>query len=125
MRQVAIDAASIPKDAKIAFLEKNSAESEKMIAEARSDKLKQLAEIQQSQRRVADLEGKVKSLEASLAEKSALVKVMHKRGYDKTPDVENILSIPILDNIPTPTSHVLHSKQVLTNFTHNESTCLG
>ena len=35
MRQVAIDAASIPKDARIAVLEKNSAESEKKIAEAR------------------------------------------------------------------------------------------
>ncbi len=31
MRQVAIDAASIPKDAKIAALEKNSAESEKLV----------------------------------------------------------------------------------------------
>ena len=49
MRQVAIDAASIPKDAKIAALEKNSAESEKMIAEARSDKIKQLEEMQNSQ----------------------------------------------------------------------------
>ena len=49
MRQVAIDAASIPKDAKIAALEKNSAESEKMIAEARSDKIKQLEEMQGTQ----------------------------------------------------------------------------
>ena len=36
MRQVAIDAASIPKDAKIAALEKTSAESEKLIADARN-----------------------------------------------------------------------------------------
>ena len=49
MRQVAIDAASIPKDAKIAALEKNSAESEKMIAEARSEKIKQLEEMQGTQ----------------------------------------------------------------------------
>ena len=49
MRQVAIDAASIPKDAKIAALEKNSAESEKMIAEARSEKIKQLEEMQNTQ----------------------------------------------------------------------------
>lgn len=48
MRQVAIDAASIPKDAKIAALEKNSAESEKIIAEARSDKMKQFEEMQHS-----------------------------------------------------------------------------
>lgn len=49
MRQVAIDAASFPKDAKIAALEKNSAESEKIIAEARSDKMKQFEELQHSQ----------------------------------------------------------------------------
>jgi hypothetical protein len=49
MRQVAIDAASIPKDAKIAALEKNSAESEKLIADARSDKMKQFEELQNSQ----------------------------------------------------------------------------
>ena len=101
MRQVAIDAASIPKDAKIAALEKNSAgivtdpvsvdslttsglakgqekllkqlhkfgssikkyahdhsqnvaESEKMIAEARSDKLKQFQEMQNTQVKIQD-----------------------------------------------------------------------
>ncbi len=49
MRQVAIDAASIPKDAKIAALEKTSAESEKLIAEARSDKMRSFEEMQESQ----------------------------------------------------------------------------
>lgn len=49
MRQVAIDAASIPKDAKIASLEKNCADSEKLIAEARSEKMKQFEEMQNLQ----------------------------------------------------------------------------
>lgn len=49
MRQVAIDAASIPKDAKIAALEKTSAESEKLIADARNDKMKQFEEMQNAQ----------------------------------------------------------------------------
>ena len=49
MRQVAIDAASIPKDAKIAALEKTSAESEKLIADARNDKMRQFEEMQLSQ----------------------------------------------------------------------------
>ncbi len=35
MRQVAIDAAAIPKDARIQALERQGAESEKLIAEAR------------------------------------------------------------------------------------------
>ena len=49
MRQVAIDAASIPKDAKIAALEKTSAESEKFIADARNDKMRQFEEMQNAQ----------------------------------------------------------------------------
>ena len=49
MRQVAIDAASIPKDAKIAALEKTSAESEKLIADARNDKMRQFEEMQLAQ----------------------------------------------------------------------------
>ena len=62
MRQVAIDAASIPKDAKIAVLEKTSAESEKKIAEARADKVKQMSELQQYQRKIVDMDVKVRSL---------------------------------------------------------------
>ena len=49
MRQVAIDAASIPKDAKIAALEKTSAESEKLIADARNDKMRQFEDMQNAQ----------------------------------------------------------------------------
>ena len=116
MRQVAIDAASIPKDAKIAVLEKNSAESEKMIAEARSDKLKQVTEIQNSQRRTAELELKVKALESSLAERNAMVKVLQKRAFEKNADAaENVHSIsehiPSTMAIHSP-SHIFHSKQV-------------
>ena len=58
MRQVAIDAASIPKDAKIAALEKTSAESEKLIADARNDKMRQFEEMQTSQVILRDLFGK-------------------------------------------------------------------
>ena len=40
MRQVAIDAASMPKDAKIAILEKTGADAERKLSDARSEKLK-------------------------------------------------------------------------------------
>lgn len=112
MRQVAIDAASIPKDAKIAVLEKNSAESEKKIAEARSEKLKQMGELQQYQRRFLEADLKVKSLETSLAERNAMIKVLQKRAFEKPADVENVLSIPIHDSASN--SMILHSKQVFT-----------
>jgi len=111
MRQVAIDAASIPKDAKIAVLEKTSAESEKKIAEARSEKLKQMAEVQQYQRKMVDMELKVKALETNLAERNAMIKVLQKRAFEKPTDIENILSIPIHD----PVSLNLHAKQLSTS----------
>ena len=112
MRQVAIDAASFPKDAKIAVLEKNSAESEKKIAEARSEKLKQMAEVQAYQRRMLDLEISVKSLESALAERNALVKVLQKKAFEKPTDTENVLSIPIHDTLNSASSILLQSKQV-------------
>ena len=112
MRQVAIDAASIPKDAKIAVLEKTSAESEKKIAEGRSDKLKQISEMQQTQRKMSDMELKVKALETSLAERNAMIKVLQKRAFEKSSEAENVLSIPIQDSISASNSLILHSKQV-------------
>merc|ERR1719233_1810880 len=112
MRQVAIDAASIPKDAKIAVLEKTSAESEKKIAEARSDKLKQISEMQQTQRKMSDMELKVKALETSLAERNAMIKVLQKRAFEKSSETENVLSIPIQDTVSASNSLILHSKQL-------------
>jgi angiomotin like 1 len=49
MRQVAIDTASIPKDARIAALEKNGADAERVIADARIEKMKQFEDMQNSQ----------------------------------------------------------------------------
>jgi len=112
MRQVAIDAASIPKDAKIAVLEQNSAVSEKKIAEARSDKLKQIAEMQQTQRKMSDMELKVKALETSVAERNAMIKVLQKRAFEKSSEAENVLSIPIQDSVSGSNSLILHSKQL-------------
>ena len=109
MRQVAIDAASIPKDAKIAVLEKSSAESEKMIAEARSDKLKQTAEIQQTQKRMSDLEYQIKALEKELSDRDSIIKILQKSAYHGKP-VENVLSIPIQDTATSPM--MIHSRQV-------------
>lgn len=101
MRQVAIDAASIPKDAKIAVLEKSTAESEKMIAEARSDKLKQTAEIHQTQKRMTDMDYQIKALETELAERDSIIKILQKSAYHGKPG-ENVLSIPIQDTATSP-----------------------
>ncbi|KAL1506524.1 hypothetical protein ABEB36_005871 [Hypothenemus hampei] len=83
LRQAAIDAASIPKDAKIAALEKTSQETEKIIAEARNEKIRHMDEVHAAQKKVADLESRVKDLESKLAEKDAMIKVLQKHTYDK------------------------------------------
>ncbi|CAG9769505.1 unnamed protein product [Ceutorhynchus assimilis] len=83
LRQAAIDAASIPKDAKIAALEKTSQETEKIIAEARNEKIRHMDEVHASQKKLADLESRLKDLESKLAEKDAMIKVLQKHTYDK------------------------------------------
>ncbi|XP_072401142.1 uncharacterized protein [Diabrotica undecimpunctata] len=83
LRQAAIDAASIPKDAKIAALEKTSQETEKIIAEARNEKIRHMDEVHAAQKKVADLESRVKDLESKLAEKDAMIRVLQKHTYEK------------------------------------------
>ncbi|KAL3219868.1 hypothetical protein MRX96_005629 [Rhipicephalus microplus] len=80
MRQIAVDAASVPKDAKIAALERTSQESEKLIAQVRSEKLKQMDELYASQRKCAEQEGKLKDLESRLAEKDAMIRVLQQHS---------------------------------------------
>ena len=112
VRQVAIEAASFPKDAKIAVLEKSSAESEKKIAEARSDKLKQSAEIMATQQRMTDMETQLRVMETELLERDTIIKILQNRAFsDSQPPShtpENVLSIPIQDS----SSLILHPKQV-------------
>jgi len=80
MRQVAIDAASIPKDAKIAALEKTSAESEKLIADARNDKMRQFEDMQNAQRKCCEMDTAIKTLETSLAERNAAIRILQSKN---------------------------------------------
>ena len=109
MRQVAIDAASMPKDAKIAILEKTGADAEKKLSDARSEKLKMQADMQQNQRKVNDMDLKLRSLESTVAEKNSMIKVLQKRASECE---MNVLSIPVHDSLSNPT--ILHSKQLST-----------
>ncbi|XP_077294805.1 uncharacterized protein LOC143917206 isoform X2 [Arctopsyche grandis] len=78
LRQAAIDAASIPKDAKIAALEKTSQETERLMAEARNEKIRHMDELHDAQKKCADLEGRLKELESKVAERDAMIKVLQK-----------------------------------------------
>lgn len=89
MRQIAVDAASVPKDAKIAALEQTSQESEKLIAQVRSEKLKQMDDLYASQRKCAEQEGKLKDLESRLAEKDAMIRVLQQHSQEKDAVLQN------------------------------------
>ncbi|XP_063533012.1 angiomotin-like protein 2 isoform X1 [Cydia strobilella] len=92
LRQAAVSAASIPKDAKIAALEKTSAESERLMAEARSEKIRHMDELHLAQKKLADLESRVKELESKVAERDAMIKVLQKHtsaAYDSGASLRN------------------------------------
>ncbi|XP_018497574.1 angiomotin [Galendromus occidentalis] len=76
LRQMAVDAASVPKDARIAALERNSLETERLITQARSDKLRQMDELHAAQRKCAELESRLKDMESRLAERDAMIRVL-------------------------------------------------
>lgn len=48
----------VNRDAKIAALEKTSQDAEKMIAEARSEKMRHMDEVHAAQKKLADLESR-------------------------------------------------------------------
>nr|CAH7761331.1 unnamed protein product [Callosobruchus chinensis] len=131
LRQAAIDAASIPKDAKIAALEKTSQETEKIIAEARNEKIRHMDEVHAAQKRVADLESRLKDLESKLAEKDAMIRVLQKHTYDK--DVSSMLGrsphhTPHGSLGGTDIDHVLGttvSREELVNSVLNNSSAYG
>ncbi|XP_063619223.1 angiomotin-like [Cydia splendana] len=92
LRQAAVSAASIPKDAKIAALEKTSAESERLMAEARSEKIRHMDELHLAQKKLADQESRVKELESKVAERDAMIKVLQKHtsaAYDSGASLRN------------------------------------
>lgn len=77
-----------PQEAHLAALEKSSAETEKLIDEAKTEKLRHMEELYQSNRRVAELEAKVKWLQTQLQEKEAMVKV-----YQRAPTLPRSSSV--------------------------------
>lgn len=116
MRQIAIDAASMPKDAKIAALERTSQESEKLIAQARSEKLKQMDELHASHKRCADMESKIKDLESHLAERDAMIKVLQKHSMERDAALQSaMLRSPL--HTPHPSFHTVTASSTATTTT--------
>ncbi|GFR85057.1 angiomotin [Elysia marginata] len=67
-----------PKEVRLAALEKSSSNMEKLIDEAKTEKLKHMEELHQSHRKVAELEAKVKQLQTQVVEKEAMLKVFQR-----------------------------------------------
>lgn len=117
MRQIAVDAASLPKDAKIAALERTSQESEKLIALVRTEKLKQMDELYAAHRKTAELEGRIKDLESKLAERDAMIKVLQHHSQEKDEVFQNAV-------LGRPSCHTRAASTVglSTNTSHTTTT---
>lgn len=71
------------RDAKIAALERTSQESEKLIAEARNERLRHMDELHVANKKNAEFEGRIKDMESKLAEKEAMIRVLRQHSRDK------------------------------------------
>lgn len=105
-RQLAVDAISIPKDAKIAALVQNSADTDKLLADARLEKLAYLKELHIANERCAHLEAKVKSLQADLAERESLVRVLqHHSSLSRASSISSLLAASCGSPLHSPQQH--------------------
>ncbi|KAK3788410.1 hypothetical protein RRG08_012587 [Elysia crispata] len=80
LRQLNMEASTseAPKEVRLAALEKSSSNMEKLIDEAKTEKLKHMEELHQSHRKVAELEARVKQLQTQVVEKEAMLKVFQR-----------------------------------------------
>ncbi|XP_042204239.1 uncharacterized protein LOC121853912 isoform X1 [Homarus americanus] len=128
MRQLAIDAASMPKDAKIAALEKTSQESERHIAQAKSDKLRQLDEIHSMSKKQAEYEARNRELESHVAERDAMIRVLQRRAEEKEALYQKVLMRNSLNTgksldgrSNSSNTSMVHSNQASTIHSHSSS----
>nr|CAD7400256.1 unnamed protein product [Timema cristinae] len=89
----------------IAALEKTSQETERLIAEARSEKIRHMDEVHAAQKKLTDLESKTKELESKLAEKDAMIRVLQKHTYDKDVSSSSSSYPSMLSRSPHPSLH--------------------
>lgn len=105
LRQFAVNAASVSKDARIASLEQSSLETEKLMAEARNDRMKQMDEVHIANRKCAELEAKLKTVQAQLAEKDAMIKLLQTRvPISRTSSITSLIGSPLHSPHPSISS---------------------
>ncbi|CAH1781084.1 unnamed protein product [Owenia fusiformis] len=106
LRDFAVDVASTPKDAKIAELERNTEDTNKLIAEAQTDRLKNQEEVYEATRKLSTLEAKIKTLQAQMAEKDAMIRVLQKHTLNRSTSVSSLFGSPVHTPTPSMTSQV-------------------
>lgn len=128
MRQLAIDAVSLPKDAKIAALEKTSQESERRIAQAKSEKLRHMDEIHNMNKKQTEYEARNRELESHVAERDAMIRVLQKRAEEKEAMYQKALMRNSLvagkgleGRSNSNNNSVVHSTQASTVHSHTSS----
>ncbi|XP_050388338.1 angiomotin isoform X2 [Patella vulgata] len=80
---------------KFADIEKSSADAEKLINEAKTEKLRHMEELYQANRRVAELEARVQTLQSQLSEKEAMVKVYQRSPLTRSSSVQMLCCSPL------------------------------
>ncbi|VDP06573.1 unnamed protein product [Soboliphyme baturini] len=78
-QEAALSEAASSKDARIRILEENSSKAEKLIEVAQSESKRYLEDLRNAKNKVGDLETRVQSLEAQMAEKDAMINVLRRR----------------------------------------------
>ncbi|XP_046369226.2 angiomotin-like isoform X2 [Haliotis rufescens] len=111
LRQLMAEDSAGTKDIRLAALEKNSAETEKLIDEAKSEKLKHMEELYQANRTVAELEARVKSLQTQLTEKEATLKLVQRSPMTRSSSVHTIYCSPLHSPRPSVISTSSLSRQ--------------
>ncbi|XP_063840785.1 uncharacterized protein LOC135089264 isoform X1 [Scylla paramamosain] len=127
MRQLAIDAASMPKDTKIAALEKSNHESERSFSQAKLDKLRQMEEIHNMSKKQAEFEARNRELESHIAERDAMIRALQRRVEEKEVLYQKALmrttlsSGKSLDCQSNSSTSMGHSTQASTVHSHSSS----
>ncbi|KAK6167096.1 hypothetical protein SNE40_021200 [Patella caerulea] len=103
MRQIALQDNS----PKFADIEKSSADAEKLINEAKTEKLLHMEELYQANRRVAELEARVRTLQSQLSEKEAMVKIYQRSPLTRSSSVQMLCCSPL--HSPRPSLLATHN----------------
>ncbi|XP_033107158.1 angiomotin-like [Anneissia japonica] len=81
---------NIQRDARIAALEKNSIEAEKILVDTQTERTRQAEDIYLAKKRVAELEATIRVLQSELAHKDSLIQVLQQQSLQKDASLSSL-----------------------------------